>query len=491
MQNTQEEKNNSINNIYRVAEGEDLKKVQEIAFQFMRNFADSNDPICKKTKVKLIIENCVPYSIRPDGGVNLYTKRSIFELFESTTSEYRFFPPIYQEFSNHKFYFTLYDEIQEKNMTALQKDILLNIRNPMERFYTNYLKSKAGEELFNKMQCQDLSSVTDVTFFQSNRLTQSRQKFTLIQKKFISYIIANFQKKGNAKIFGGACMDVPTAELVNVGCAGSNLSLRRSLNDLQKKFCVEFVDENGTWTSLALVTELKMAKWGKSVYVELSPTMVSLINRISALGNYTTMNLSTTMRTQSYPTLRLYELCSQYKNSDKLMVNITDTHLREILNCEGAYTDSCDFERYVIKPAQKELENMAKMGESELYFTYAIGKKVSVQGQKRRAIQNWVFFIKVVGNTFRQNLLKLNKNDKERLCEDFYAEVISSFFTEPSVQAEFSRKFRFLDYESQLNYVEDLNEMLPKMKEREAREFLTSSISEKIKTKLEMQSLFK
>ena len=330
------------------------------------------------------------------------------------------------------------------------------------------MRSKAGEELFIKMQDKQFDSVTDVTFFQSNRLTQARQKFSLIQKKFMSYMIANFQKS-NPQIFGGACMDVPTAELVSVGCASSNLSLRRSLSELQKKLCVDFEDEDGNWQSIALITKLEMAKWGKSIYVEMSPTMVSLVNRITAIGNYTTMNLSTTMRTRSYTTLRLYELCSQFKNSEKMMVNITDKHLRELLNCEEKFSDSCDFERYVIKPAQEELERMANEGESELYFDYTIGNKVSVPGQKRRAITNWIFFIKVVGNSFRQNLLKMNKKDKEKLCVDFYMEVITSFFPDTYIQEDYIRKFKMLDYDTQLNYVEELNFKLPNKKEKDAK----------------------
>lgn len=470
------------NNIDKVADGEELKQVLDIAYKIIRNFADSTSPLCKKTKISLIIDNCVPYSIREDGGINLYTKRSVFELFESPDSDYHFFAPLYDEFKNHLFSFTLYDVISPDNMTDFQKDVLYKIRRPMERYYTNYLKSKAGEELFSKMQDKDLNSVTDVTFFQSNRLTQARQKFTLIQKKFVNYMIANFQKS-NPQIFGGACMDVPTAELVSVGCANSNMSLRRSLSELQKKLCVDFVDENGTWQSIALVTKLEMAKWGKSVYVELSPTMVSLVNRITALGNYTTMNLSTTMRTKSYTTLRLYELCSQYKNSDKLMVNITDTHLREILNCEDKFSDSCDFERYVIKPAQAELERMANEGESELYFNYSIGNKVSVPGQKRRSITNWIFFIKIVGNSFHQNLLKMNKSDKEKLCVDFYNEVVTSFFPESLIQDDFKRKFSSLDYSTQVGYVEELNSKLPNLKEKEAKEYLKYSLNNLLKNR--------
>ncbi len=480
-------------NIAHVAEGEDLKKIQEIAYQILRNLADSTDPVCKKTKASFIIDNCVPFSFRSDGGLNLYIKRSVFEMFETDGSEYLCFAPLYKVLENyHPIYFTFYDDdIKKENMTEFQRNIYYNIRRPMERFYSNYRRSKAGEELFDQMQNRDLSSVTDVTFFQSNRLTQARMKFTLIQKKFLSYVIANFQKHNNPQIFGGASMDVPTAELVNIGCANSNLSLRRSLVDLQKKLIVELIDDKGNWQSIALVTKFEIPKWGKSIYVELSPTMVSLVNRISALGNYTTMNLSTTMKTRSYTTLRLYELCSQYKNSDKLMVNITDKHLREILNCEDGYTDSCDFERYVIKPAQAELKRMADEGESELYFNYAIGNKVSVAGQKRRAITNWVFFIKVVGNTFRQNLLKMNQLDKEKLCVDFYTEVVTSFFPDSSMQTDYIRKFKSLDFEMQLNYVEELNTMLPNMKEREAKEFLGTSLKAKIKQKLEGESLFK
>ncbi len=470
------------NNIDKVAEGEDLQRILSIAYQILENFADSTDPLCKKTNVNLIIDNCVPYSFREDGGINLYAKKSVFEMFESESSEYHFFAPLYQELKKYQIYFTTYDTLSEP-LNEFQKKIFYNIRKPMSRHYSNYLKSKAGEELFNQMQDKELNSVTDITFFQSNRLTQARMKFTLIQKKFMSYVIANFQSKNNPQIFGGASMDVPTAELVSVGCAGNNNSLRRSLSDLQKKFCVDFVDEEGNWQSIALITKLEMAKYGKSVYVELSPTMVSLANRITALGNYTTMNLSTTMRTNKYTTLRLYELCSQYKNSQKLMVNITDKHLREILNCEDKFSDSFDFERYVIKPAQEELERMAKEGESELYFTYAIGNKVSVKGQKRRAPTNWVFFIKMVGKSFPQILLKLNKEDKEKLCDDFYTEVITSFFPETYIQDDFIRKFKLLDFETRVSYVEELNAVLPNKKEKESKEYLASSIKMLLKTK--------
>ncbi|MBR2261719.1 MAG: replication initiation protein [Paludibacteraceae bacterium] len=469
------------NNVDKIAEGDDLKRILEVGNQVLRNFADSTDPLCKKVKVGFIIDNCVPYSFRGDGGINFYTKRSVYEMFEDPSSEYHFFAPLYQIMDTYRIHFTLYDVLPAE-LDEFQKGILLKIRRPMERFYSNLMRSKAGEELFIKMQDKQFDSVTDVTFFQSNRLTQARQKFSLIQKKFMSYMIANFQKS-NPQIFGGACMDVPTAELVSVGCASSNLSLRRSLSELQKKLCVDFEDEDGNWQSIALITKLEMAKWGKSIYVEMSPTMVSLVNRITAIGNYTTMNLSTTMRTRSYTTLRLYELCSQFKNSEKMMVNITDKHLRELLNCEEKFSDSCDFERYVIKPAQEELERMANEGESELYFDYTIGNKVSVPGQKRRAITNWIFFIKVVGNSFRQNLLKMNKKDKEKLCVDFYMEVITSFFPDTYIQEDYIRKFKMLDYDTQLNYVEELNFKLPNKKEKDAKEYLNSSLRSLLKTK--------
>lgn len=95
--------------------------------------------------------------------------------------------------------------------------------------------------------------------------------------------------------------------------------------------------------------------------------------------NFTTFYLHNAAQLSSAYSIRLYELLKQYENTDTKRREFEFKELKKILGCEDRYKSYGDFNRRVLKPAQKELTEKTDIG-----FTFKV-RKIG-----RRV--NWIIF---------------------------------------------------------------------------------------------------
>jgi len=102
----------------------------------------------------------------------------------------------------------------------------------------------------------------------------------------------------------------------------------------------------------------------------------------SLKSNFTTFQLKLALQLKSKYSKRLYQLLSQFKDTGEYYVTIESLKLmlklRDAKTGEEQYKNYADFEKYVIKPAQKQLKE-----HTDISFTYKIDK----QGRKYHALK--------------------------------------------------------------------------------------------------------
>lgn len=93
--------------------------------------------------------------------------------------------------------------------------------------------------------------------------------------------------------------------------------------------------------------------------------------------------------------MRMYELCSQYRNANSPIIYISDDDLRAMLNCKDKYLDPHDFKKRVLKDAEKELKELSEKGVIDMCFECKEAESVKMDWQfKYKKVTKWALIIK-------------------------------------------------------------------------------------------------
>jgi plasmid replication initiation protein len=85
--------------------------------------------------------------------------------------------------------------------------------------------------------------------------------------------------------------------------------------------------------------------------------------------NYTEYSLTVAMSLRSEYSQRLYEYCSQFRSSGGFRMKLQD--MKEKMRLVKKYDRYASFKKYVIDVAHKELKELYKDGQCDLYFEYS------------------------------------------------------------------------------------------------------------------------
>jgi len=99
---------------------------------------------------------------------------------------------------------------------------------------------------------------------------------------------------------------------------------------------------------------------------EILPYLVELAT------NFTSYDLTVALSLRSVYSQRMYEICNQYKNRANKTFFLDVEKLKYMLKLEElkSYENVYELKRKVLEVAQKELQNLFELGQSDLYFTY-------------------------------------------------------------------------------------------------------------------------
>lgn len=338
----------------------------------------------------------IDYSEKKDGGVDL--KALAYDM-----DSYKFFEGhVHDTFKSVCEYITginghLTYDIQVAPDYA--KEHINTIRNILYK-YRDFLRSefvatKAQEQLEENMSSSLDPILKKSHYAQNNLLTKSgfSDNLTVVQKKVLNYFILKFQNQKQVDLFGNSYFNVTTQELVSCGC-GSNVSaIMKSLKDLMENTSM-YIQFGDKWTMYNIFASFQGAVNNNCITVRFTPEMSALINKIGVSRNYTLLSFNSMNSIKKYASMRMYELCCQFRNMDADHVSISDEQLRMMLNCRDKYLNPKDFKKWVLKVAEKELTQLAQEGKVDLYFTFAESRKEKADWEyNRKRVLEWSFVI--------------------------------------------------------------------------------------------------
>ena len=138
--------------------------------------------------------------------------------------------------------------------------------------------------------------------------------------------------------------------------------------------------------------------------------------------NFTTYTLDNILPMKKKYSIRFYELLKQYQKIGKR--NFTVSELREILNCENEYLKFAEFERRIIVPAVKEIND-----HSDIYVEYKklktgrIITEIEFIIKSKRAVENTKEII-----TACDEFEKLTQTELEKLKNDYpMSEIVEAY----------------------------------------------------------------
>lgn len=261
---------------------------------------------------------------------------------------------------------------------------------------------------------------------QDNALTQSKQPFSVMQKRCLYGIIEHVRKvyidnpkrKGQKDLFENMYITMQASYLQKLG--DETKDVYKALKSLcNVEFEVE-TEDKWIYTHWVLTAEHDKKENEYTILVsrEIMPYLVELAE------NFTVYDITIAIALKSTYSQRFYELCCQYKNRacNKFFLSVED--IREMFMIGNKYKNGTDFKRRVLDIAQKELQELYEANQSELYFTYSEkakeGKRVTEywfeihnRDKKIQAISNDLFLAH--GRRTLEIIGTFIKKDKEYL----------------------------------------------------------------------------
>lgn len=203
---------------------------------------------------------------------------------------------------------------------------------------------------------------------QSNTITQARYEFTKIEKRIIYRIIKEIRKKYvtgelQSNLFNELVLSLTFKDLQEV--SENTQLVYKSIRTLKNRF-YEF-DNDEEWLIIGIINKARHLKnkgtWEITVDREMVGQFVELAK------NYTEYSLTVAMSLRSEYSQRLYEYCSQFRSSGGFRMKLQD--MKEKMRLVKKYDRYASFKKYVIDVAHKELKELYKDGQCDLYFEYS------------------------------------------------------------------------------------------------------------------------
>lgn len=229
---------------------------------------------------------------------------------------------------------------------------------------------------------------TSITIAQDNALTNSKQPFSVIEKRCLYQVIYEVRKthidngSGGAKdLFENMYVRMTASSLQRLGDEVKDVY--RALKSLRKKE-IEIETDN-EWVLTSWILEARHDKKNNMYEVLVSRSIMPYL--VELAKNFTAYDLTVAIALKSTYSQRFYELCNQYKNRNNRTFFLTVDHMRDMFCLGNKYQGGSDFRKRVLEIAQKELKELYEQGQCDLYFEYAPKEK-----EGRRVI-SYFFFI--------------------------------------------------------------------------------------------------
>lgn len=203
---------------------------------------------------------------------------------------------------------------------------------------------------------------------QSNTITQARYEFTKIEKRIIYRIIKEIRKQYvtgelQSNLFNELIVCLTFKDLQEV--SENTQLVYKSIRTLKTR-SYEF-DNDEEWLILGIINKARHIKTKGTWEITVDREMVAQF--VELAKNYTEYSLTVAMSLRSEYSQRLYEYCSQFRSSGGFRMKVQD--MKEKMRLIKKYDRYAGFKKYVLDVAQKELKELYKQGQCDLYFEYS------------------------------------------------------------------------------------------------------------------------
>ncbi|MFO7830177.1 MAG: replication initiation protein [Bacteroidales bacterium] len=198
---------------------------------------------------------------------------------------------------------------------------------------------------------------------QPNKITLSRQRFSVIEKRIV-YLIINRLDTGinvDQDLFKNKEFAIPVKEIGDINYH----RLKQESERLQSR-TISFID-NDNKQEFDRITPFPRIKYKDGIlYVTLFSDI--LPHFLELKKGFTTYQLQAALSLNSTYSQRLYELLSKYKDTG-IWNNVEIEYLKQLLSIENKYPGFGKFRERVLIPAQTELKE-----KTDISFTYELYK---------------------------------------------------------------------------------------------------------------------
>lgn len=253
----------------------------------------------------------------------------------------------------------------------------------------------------------------------SNNLIEARYNLSNLEQKLLLISICEIKNRD-----GENTIEFTTKELYNILNITTNRQneLRKILETLVNKSVI-IIDKSLSNRKKTLVTHwFSSVTYNEDGTIKISFDTELLPYLLQLRTNFTTYTLDNILPMKKKYSIRFYELLKQYQKIGKR--NFTISELREILNCENEYLKFAEFERRIIVPGVKEIND-----HSDIYVEYKklktgrIITEIEFIIKSKRAVENTKEII-----TACDEFEKLTQTELEKLKNDYpMSEIVEAY----------------------------------------------------------------
>lgn len=221
----------------------------------------------------------------------------------------------------------------------------------------------------------------ELTISKANRFVEASYQMTLDEMRVLSLTLGVFDptnpsKRGFDFTVSEFCQHFPD---VNPDIA--YMQVQNAIRKISKRWVV-LVDNERELTEVVLVNKRTYFKKEGRFYIEFHEDLIPYIGELH--GNYTKYHLVNIGAFTSTHTIRLYELCSQYKKLGEREISLET--LKDWLQISNKYDLYANFRKWVLEPSIKEINEKSdllvevepiKRGRSIVALRFAINPKSS------------------------------------------------------------------------------------------------------------------
>lgn len=212
---------------------------------------------------------------------------------------------------------------------------------------------------------------------QDNRITTARYELSLLEKRIMYFLLRDVRNKfvvnkvGNTTLFDDLIIKTTSSALrkdLNETNTGKIKKALKSMRLRSFEWQNEYPEDHELheWFEVGFINYGKWKRGGDiefQVSKEILPFFVELTSRFTEYNSLIAMSL------RSKWSQRFYEYCCQWRQAGGFNMSIED--LRTQLMLENKYKDYSALKKKVIEVAHKELEDLYRKGECDVYFEFS------------------------------------------------------------------------------------------------------------------------